>query len=445
MRNAAKCTRRTMAAVVIATVACASQAHATPPIEQWQMGSDTVFLLEDHRTPLVHVRLEFPIGTWSPWAHANHAADAFSIQAHDPERRLLARADRLGVELDIGMATVSAWLQARCLAEDTPALLALMRDVLANRNLDTSELGRWHQQRDLAWDANRKEPQFALTQASVRLLLAADDPRRRPWEEPAGGTTNEARLLAVRDAVVRVPGRIIAVSGSIEREELEPLLDGLLPSPQLLPGESPSTTAEHRHDALRPMRLSAESASTTTVTLPRLTQVYLALVRDAPPRQHPDHPAFLVANHALTGHFYSRMYVALRHDAGETYTVSSSRYGTIHRPMVHTIRTFTRTANADRTERIFRDTLATFHAQGITDEERRIAVGNLAGRRLFARQTPQQILAEYVTERRLGLPNGLIEDLPRRAALLSLTEINAFITRYYDPAQFSLVRVEAKD
>ena len=430
---------------MLAAIALAS--HATtgaPPIEQWQMDADTVFLLEDHRTPLVHVRLEFPVGNWSTWARDNHAADAFSLQPHDSDRRLLTRADGLGVDLEIGMGNVSAWLQATCLAEDTGALLALMRDVLANRDFDTSELGRWQQQRDLAWDANRKDPHFMLIRASVRLLLAEGDPRRRPWEEPARGTTNAARLVAARDAVVRVPGRVVAVSGSISRAELESLLGDLLPATQPLPDETLTTTTTERHETLPPMRPLATRPGETTVTLPRLTQVYLALVRDAPPRQHTDHAALEIASHALSGHFYSRMYVALRHDAGETYTVSASNHGTIHRPMVHTIRTFTRTANADRTERIFRDTLATFHAKGITEEERGDAVGNLAGRRLFQRQTPRQILAERLTERRLAFPKGLFDHLPNHAASLSLAEINAFIKRFYDPTLFRLVRVEAK-
>ena len=444
--NVPRLRAKPLASLLAAATAFAAHATTAPPaIEQWQAGPDAVLLFEDRRTPLVHIRLEFPVGTWSAWARDNHAADAFSVQAYDPERRLLARADQLGVQLDVGMGSVSAWLQATCLAEDTGALLALLRDVLANRDFDTSELGRWHQQRDLAWDANRKDPQFALTQASARLLLPEDDPRRRPWEEPAGGTTNEARLVSARDAVVRVPGRVIAVSGSIDRAGLEPLLDGLLPAPQPLPGETLTTTATERHATLQPLRPAAGRPDETTVTLPRLTQVYLALVRDAPPRHHPDYPPFQIASHVLTGHFYSRMYVALRHDAGETYTVSARSYGTIHRPLVHTIRTFTHTANAGRTERIFRDTLATFHAEGITEEERSDAIGNLTGRRLFQRQTPRQILAEHLTERRLAFPEGLFESLPTRAAALSVSDINAFIKRFYDPAQFRLVRVEAED
>ena len=432
------------ASFIMWSFAFASGAHAateTAAIDEWQMGGDTVFLLEDHRAPLVHVRLEFPIGTWAAWAHENHAADAFSIQTHDPERRLLARADQLGVELDIGMATVSAWLQATCLAEDTPALIELMRDVLSNRDFDSAELSRRHQQRDLAWNANSKDPLFALTQASTGLLLAEGDPRRRPWQEPTSGSTREAHLVAVRDAVARLPGRTIAVSGSISRATLEPLLAGLLP-----PAEPPDHAEMVDHDStLEPLRPSKDRPRTHTETLPRLTQVYIALTRSGLAIDDPDQAAFRIASHVLAGHFYSRMYVALRHDAGETYTVNASNYGTIHRPTVHVLRTYTRTANADRAERIFQDTLAAFHTGGITDEERQDAIGNLAGSRLFGRQTPRQMLAEHLTERRLSLPDGLFADLPRQAAALTLADINAFITRFYDPDEFTLVRVEAED
>lgn len=411
-------------------------------IEQWRMGDDAVFLLEDRRTPLVDVRIEFPIGMWSAWAQESNAADAFAIQTHDPERRLLARADRLGVELNIGMGAVSAWLQANCLAEDTPALIELMRDVLANRDFDTAELRRRHRQRDLAWNASSKDPRFVLTQASTGLLLIEGDPRRRPWEEPTTGSTRRARLLAARDAVVRLPGRTIAMSGSISRTELEPMLADLLPSSES-PGEG--FPVINNHDTLQPLRPAEDRPSTHTEALPRLTQVYLALVRDGLPIQHADQAAYRIANHVLTGHFYSRMYVALRHDAGETYTVNASDYGTIHRPRVYILQTYTRTANADRTERILQDTLATFHAGGITEQERQEALGNLAGRRLFARQTPRQVLAEQLTERRLGLPAGLFADLPTQAAKLTLADINAFITHFYNPQEFSLVRIEPED
>lgn len=419
-----------------------SGAPGAGAIEQWRLGGDTVYLLEDRRAPLVSVRIEFPVGAWSSWAFEHHAADAFAIQTHDPGRRLLGRADALAVELEAGMTPTHARMRATCLAEDTADVLALLRDVLAGRDFDTAELKRWHQQRSLAWDANRKDPDFTLSRTGVRLLTAEGDPRRRAWEEPPDGDTRAERLIATRDAVVRAPNRTIAVAGGIGRAELEPLLADLLPPS----GTFPDGVAPAAGDVtLAPLTARPARPGAFTVTLPRLTQVYLALVRDGMAVDHADYPAFRIADHVLAGHFYSRMYVALRHEGGETYNISSRSHGAAHRPRVYTLRTSTRTANAGRTERIFADTLEAFHRGGISDRERRDAAGNIAGRRLFQRQTPTQVLGERLTERRLGFADGFYASLDARASALTLAEVNAFIRRFYDPAGFTLVRLAAEE
>ena len=69
-------------------------------------------LVEDHRAPLVAVTIEFPVGTWSPWARAHDAVDAFTFQDDDPERALRKRADALAATLDLGMGRRSASLSS---------------------------------------------------------------------------------------------------------------------------------------------------------------------------------------------------------------------------------------------------------------------------------------------------------------------------------------------
>ena len=81
---------------------------------------------------------------------------------------------------------------------------------------------------------------------------------------------------------------------------------------------------------------------------------------------------------------------------------------------------------------------------GISAEEREAAAGYLTGRRPFRRQSPDQVLSRYLTERALGLESGFFDDAIERAAHLPLEEVNAFIRRFYDPAAFGLVRVEPR-
>jgi predicted Zn-dependent peptidase len=410
-------------------------AAAFPGIEVVELDpATTLVVLEDHRAPVVEVRVEFPVGRWSPWAREHHAAEAFAIQLEDSERALLRRADSLAVGLQAWMGARSATVSASCLRDDLPGALELIHDVLQSRDFNEAELKRWRKQQRIGRAAQEKTPEFRRAQAVARLLYAPEDPRRRPYESLERIETRARRLVAVRDTIVRLPGRTVALAGDVTLDEAARLVDGLLPAAL---DERPRGLAPD----LMPLAARPGSAETVVVRLARLTQAYFALARDAPGWLDDDAPAFLVANHVLGGHFFSRLYVALRHEEGETYGASARSTSSIE-PGALTLTTFTKAEGAAATEKKLRDVLARFHAGGITEEERAAAAGNLLGRRPFARETPGQVLDRFLTERRLGLPAGFFDRRAERAAALDLEEINEFIGRWYDPRDFSMIRVE---
>jgi zinc protease len=232
---------------------------------------------------------------------------------------------------------------------------------------------------------------------------------------------------------VSLPGRVVAFAGDLTLDEAERWAAGWLPETAERP---PAGIAPDVRPLAEPASLPRESS----VTLARLTQVYLAWGRDSLPWDAPDAPAFAVADHVLTGHFDSRLYVALRHEGGETYGVRSSVLGDVV-PGPYTVSTFTRAGNAARLAEKLREALGAFHERGITEAELQDAVGYLRGRLPFTRESPQDVLARWLSERRLGLPPGFRDGLAERAAALTLAEVNAFIARWYDPARFTTVRV----
>ena len=168
--------------------------------------------------------------------------------------------------------------------------------------------------------------------------------------------------------------------------------------------------------------------------------MYFGLGRESLGYLEDDYPAFVLANHVLGGHFYSRIMVALRHEGGETYGAFARAEGDVD-PGPYIMGSFTRADNAAYAEGKLRDALATFHEDGITEDERSDAVGYLTGRLPFARAAPYQVLSRFLEERRLGLPQGFFDRLPERAAALTLDEISAFIATYYDPDAFVMGRV----
>ncbi|MCP4661520.1 MAG: insulinase family protein [bacterium] len=403
---------------------------AAPQSRPLEEGTDLV-LLEDHRVPLVYLVIEFPVGSWSPWARKNHAEEAFTIQLHDPENRLRARADELGLAFTLVVEPWSSRIEISCLREDLEAALALVRDLFANRSFDRDELKRWKKERSLNWAISRKNPQFVLAQAQARLLFSPGDPRRRSWEKPPEPWADAERLAAVRDAMVRLPGRVIGLAGDLSRDQAQRAAAGLLPPvterpPAGLKPTLPALSAGGRKDRVIPLR--------------GINQVYFAYVRPSLDYRDEDWPAFMVADHVLGGHFYSRLYVALRHHGGETYGASTTNQGGVAVGS-YALTTYTRSSNAGTAERKLREVLSRFCADGITDEERRDAIGFLRGRGLLAEQAPEQILGRILGERRHGFPSGLRDRLVERAAELSLEEINAFIRRFYDPAGFVMIQV----
>ncbi len=409
-------------------------AGAERAVRTFVVGDGTAgVLVEDHRVPVAWVVVDLPVGTAASWARGLPLEEAWRIQLDDPADRFRRRADRLAADISLVVGARSCSLRAACLADDLPAVVALVRDVLANRSIDGDELRRWRRERRIAWDASMKEPWFLLDRATAKLLFRAGDARRDGWEEPADVVVDRDRLLAVRDTVLAAPGRVVGFAGAVTLARAEALSAGLLPdAAKAAPG-----ALEPR---LRPPVPLAERAAAVTVTVPRMRQVLFALARVAPEVGDPDYPAFLVADHVLGGHFYSRLNVALRHRGGDTYG-ASTRHGDGTERRAYALTTFTESGNAAAAEAKLRSVLEAFHRGGITEEERRAAAGFLTGRIAFAHQSPEQDLLRLLHERSHGLPPGTLDAAAGTAAAVPLERVNAFIGDFYDPSRFRLVTV----
>ena len=406
-------------------------------VQEWTVDAGTTgMLVEDHRVPVVTVHIGFPAGTLSPWGRNHHLQEAFAIQMHDSAGALRKRADLLGIQIDVwaGPRWSTVWLT--CRKEDLGPALALVKDVLANEDFDRHELGRMARSRKLGWTASLKEPQFVVGRTAAEILFQNGDPRARMFQKPDPVDTDRRGLAATRDAAIRFPGRIVGFAGDLSLHEARRTAQGLLP------GTLPHLPADLRPH-FPPLRPAGERPSERTVSLPNLTQVYFAYGRDSLSYQDTDWPASMIADHVLGGHFNSRLMLALRQEGGETYGAGVLNWGGLE-PSIYGLGTFTRTDNAEQTERKLREVLATFHEHGITEEERARAASALVGRRAFDRQSPGQVLSSRLDERLSGLPDGFRDLLPERAAAVPLEEINAFIRRFYDPAAFTLLKVQAK-
>ncbi len=403
------------------------------PIHTWQVDEHTTGLLvEDHRAPIISLNLEFTAGTWSAWGQMKDLSTALSASFYDPDAELRRRSDELVAGIGLGVGSRAGSLTASCLKDDLPEVLQLVRDVLANDDFDRSEVKRWKQQAALSWKSRETDVSFQGRRLMVRVLFREGDPRRRPYDEPRRVETDTVELRKIRDRIIRLPGRVIGLAGDLTPKEAEAVARDLLP-------QSMADGGGELGSALLPIR-PREERQDATAHVRRLTQVYFGLGRESLTYDDPDYPAFVLANHVLGGHFYSRLSVALRHEGGETYGAGVRSEGGVD-PGPFVLGSFTKTDNAAHAEEKMRKVLRVFHADGITEDERAETVSHFLGRAPFGRQSAGQLLWRRLSERRAGLPDGFFDQLPNRIAALSLDEINAFISTYYDPARFVMGRV----
>lgn len=413
---------------------CLFAAGLAFPVVPFDAGSQaTGLLVEDHRIPEVHLTIVLPAGSLSPWGRTHQIDEAWELQLFDSPGALRARIDRLSLNLYLTGGCLTSALSLSCRRDLLPEALAIVRDLLANRDLDRKEIRRRHRQAQLGFEAQQNDPAWVRGRETARLLFSPGDPRLRSYEPPDPALTDIEKLLAGRDQLLRLPGRIVGFAGDLSPAEAEKWTREL----NLPPPSAPPAGLDVE---LKPLTAPEQRPRERTFSIEKLTQEYFGLYRDSLRYEDRDYPALMIANHILGGHFYSRLYEALRHKEGDTYGANSVNNGGKWVGSFGLV-TFTNTANGPQAEAKVREVLVRLHDGGITEDERAKAAGYLVHGRALRRQSADQVLRERIQELTLGLPPGAFQQMAERAAALPLDEVNAFIRRFFDPAAFSLVRV----
>ncbi|MEM6928615.1 MAG: insulinase family protein [Myxococcota bacterium] len=418
----------------------ASAEEATEPTErfpavEWNQRGTHVVWVPNSRAPTGRIILSFPVGRDMDWFEANHGTDALWWASHDTDGALQRRASELAIDVRPSVGRRWSTLGVGFLVEDLEAVREWLGDVLANEDYDRKRLKRARKEAALSYEETRKSPRTQQFRAAFEGLFAEPtDPRVRVYTDQRDVSIDPEHLAATKSQIAALPGRMVGVAGDLNEDQVRSIVD-LLPPVATLPDGIEPTYAEPIPRPTRPAR--------QTVELKNLSQVYLLAYRDSPTVTDPDRTALTIANHVLGGHFYSRLYVALRHETGQTYAAAAAARHW-HVPMLQYVSTFTRTDNADVAEQTLLETLRRFHQAGITEQERADAVSYFQGRQAFARMNPSQTLSERLRELQLGVPRGDWRRRVEAMSTLSVSEVNAVIARRFDPDSFTLVRVEPR-
>ena len=385
--------------------------------------------IPDHRAPLVDVWVQVPVGQWDEGLMDSGGLEAWTNQFDDPAATLRSRADERAMQLAAGLRTGRSILYLGCLAEDLPEAKTLLGDIFANRAYDEAQFKRDAKSNEKSWELEQKDPASVRDRAVMALSFSETDPRQLEPTPYALPVRDSDTLAQLRDRMLQTPGRYVAFAGDLTIEQARDFATGLLP-----PADPSITWTEMPVEPLR------ERPDRHVVPLANTNQAYLDYFQMGPSTSDQHYPAWLVAQHVLGGHFFSRISVALRHDGGDTY--SASAYSNVDNPSTPAgIVTFTRADNLDATEKKVKDTLATFHAEGITAQELDEAVRYFRGKALMRTQTPEQLLTRTMYNLGNDKPLAWHVNDPAPMAQLTLEDVNAVIREHFDPADFTMVVV----
>jgi len=407
------------------------------PYDEWSHDGTTVYRIPDHRAPIVEFRLYIAVGKWSG---ISGIEEALNILPYDEEGALRGQANKLAVDLDINVSDTYSSIGIRALKDDVDEVLQLFQDVISNDSFEAAELKRMQQTQQMGWKQSLKDPNFIGQQKAIDLLFPDEtDARRINFTEPRSVEKDATALNAIQDRVFQQPDKLLVIAGDASVQEAQEwsktLLSSFVPATETLPVANITSTSTRENGR----------ADRAVIEQPNTNQVYFYYTRDLIPMTSEDYACFLVADFILSGHFFSRLYTALRHEDGDTYGVRSQEFWTVNDPGAYIISTFTREDNATAMEGKLLAVMQEFHSNGITEEELQMAMSNLQGKLRQEQQAPEQIMRERAFEHRNQLEAGFEIRSVEAVQQLTLEEVNAFIRRFYDAQQFTMILVQPEE
>lgn len=389
------------------------------PIVEPLPGGDTLVVVRDERVPLISLNLSLPAGHLSPWWWSGEAAAAWHLPLTEPS--IAARLSGL-MDLQLSSDDWSTTLSATFRTADLERSLSAVQEFLDGDEVARDALRGWRAAGRGPWEVPKSTVQVLVQ----RLLL---DPRDLRRQSPPALPRRRSKLLRTRAALLRLSNRIIGFTGDITLNKARDSAAAMLPQASSVPP---------RGHAPRAVDIPLLHGGMQSGWLPGSGHGAVVLTRASLARTDPDHPALLVALHALAEGVHARLLVGLRHEAGLIYSLSvSDGIGAI--PDLLTIAIPSRASQLSQTSQLAEHILSTFAANGITAAEHRAAARALEHQ--AAAQTPQQALLRSMEAIRHGWPLDHHQQTADAAHSLTTEQINDFIGAFFAPEAVVLLRI----
>lgn len=395
----------------------------------------TLFMIEDHRQPLVSYTLIVNAGGIAhPPAKAGLASMTAELLTQGTTTRSaqdIARAiDGVGGSLTASADDDTAQVSATVAKSAADLAIDLLADVTLRPAFSQEELDRLRRQRLSALQIQYSDPEYIAPFVAARITLGD-----HPYAYPVEGTPDSLRALT-RDDLVEFQrryyspaGAFLAIAGDIAPAEAIALAERRF-------GAWSAAASSHPPAPAPP----PPSRSIVLVDKPDAVQTQIVFSTLGIKYNDPSYLPLLVANQIFGGSFNSRLSLKLRAREGLTYNARSA-FDTEREAGTFRVSTFTRTEETGKAVAMVVDLLREFRQSPATDAELKEAKAYLVGSFAVGTETPGQVAARVLTTAKHGLPADYWDKYRDRIQAVTPDQIAAAVRRYIDPDRMTIVAV----
>jgi len=395
----------------------------------------TLFVVEDHRQPVVSATLMLP-GAGSS-AHPGKAAGLAAMTASLLRQGTATRSaqqiaesiDRVGGSLSATATADSTQASVTILTSALDTGFDLLADIVQRPAFAQDEIERWRRQTLSNLQVAYRDPEYLRDVVGERIAYGD-----HPYAYPTDGFPDTVRALS-RDQVVAFhrehytpAGSYLAVAGDITPAAATDLVRKHFAAWKGPASEVPKAPAS------RPQR------RVVVVDQPDAVQTQFGMIGAGVPRNHPDWLTLSVANQILGGGFNSRLNLRLRAKEGLTYGAGSSIESHRLAGLWNTT-SFTRTEETANAMKVMLEVINDFRKSPATPAELAEATAYLSGVFAIQSETAGAVANRVLTVALHGLPADYWQTYRDRVRKITAADVSGAVERHVAPDQLSIVAV----
>lgn len=395
----------------------------------------TVFVVEDHRLPLVSYSLQILAGSANDPVEKTGLASLTASLLRDgtatrTSQQISKLVDTAGGSLGAGANDDTTSVSGTFMKSYADLGLELLAEIATSPKFDQAEIDRKLRQLQSNLAVSYNNAEYLAPMLGARGILGT-----HPYAYPGEGTPESLRRLT-RDDIAGFhkthysPARAyLAIAGDLSPEEAFSKAEKYLGA-----WKTPAPPE------LKLPMLPAPAARVIALDKPGNNQTQIVMGHVGVPRNHPDYVALSVANQVFGGSFNSRLNMKLRANEGLTYSASSS-LSPQRQAGLFTLSTFTRTEKTVDAIQFMSGLLKEWKQNPATEEEFAEAKNFLLGVFGLSLETSGNVAQRVVNTAIFGLPEDYWSSYRQQLQSLTLAQMSAAVQRFLQPDKMTIVTV----